>query len=214
MFLCFYALCFIMCSLSLFNPASQLPYINKLRWVELSRVGPSWSQLWRCRHSPGWTAKQHMTLSSIKAFRLMKWCNWRTGMCSGCVSFISTASFCRWAKSFTDEIVEIHWNTFVRRCDRLLSYRLISSHFYKIIDSLYAFASKQAYNAVDSRNAFAEERCLHCLHCQSEPIKCCCWCTFLQRHPSISQPLTHTPISMSECTCLRLAKTSTVYCKK
>ena len=25
-----YALCFIMCSLCLFNPASQLPYINKL----------------------------------------------------------------------------------------------------------------------------------------------------------------------------------------
>ena len=35
MFLCFYALCFIMCSLCLFNPASQLPYINKLSWVEL-----------------------------------------------------------------------------------------------------------------------------------------------------------------------------------
>ena len=32
MFLCFYALCFIMCSLCLFNPASQLPYINKLSW--------------------------------------------------------------------------------------------------------------------------------------------------------------------------------------
>ena len=35
MFLCFYALCFIMCSLCLFYPASQLPYINKLSWVEL-----------------------------------------------------------------------------------------------------------------------------------------------------------------------------------
>ena len=32
-FSCFYALCFIMRSLCLFNPASQLPYINKLSWV-------------------------------------------------------------------------------------------------------------------------------------------------------------------------------------
>ena len=30
MFLCFFALCFIMCSLCLFSPASQLLYINKL----------------------------------------------------------------------------------------------------------------------------------------------------------------------------------------
>jgi len=34
LFLCLYALCFFMCSLFFFNPASQLPYISKLSWVE------------------------------------------------------------------------------------------------------------------------------------------------------------------------------------
>jgi len=55
MFLCFYALCFIMLSLCLFNPASQLPYINKLSWMYMSHNRIYTSMIsWSFIHPENW----------------------------------------------------------------------------------------------------------------------------------------------------------------